>query len=240
MQNVEVWLSSESIASGQLWVAQLKEALSQTNFGISMVTKANMNAPYLLFEAGALSKLNEGRLVPILCDLRVIELKGPLSSFQSVGVNAHDFWKLVSSVNEASEDKVEEPRLKRNFDKWWPDFERDFASINFDEEGEASGPETPDKRLSNIEDALETLLKSTLQRDVFLQNIAETMISLARNPIAPGGYVGLVGAGGGGGYGTPVGGYGVGSTVFTGSAGGAGTSPLVSGTKIIKGSSEPD
>ncbi len=196
MQNVQVWLSSseESISSGELWVTKLKKALSEMNFGIAMVTKANMNAPYLLFEAGALSKTAEGRLVPVRCNLRVLDLKGPFSLLQSRGVTEDDFWRLVSAVNAASTTPLPEERLRKFFDKWWPDFNEKFYKINFDEQDAPTSPESPDERLSKIEDAVEELLRSTRQRDVVLQNLTETIMYLARSGGLVGGIAGVAAA----------------------------------------------
>src|SRR5262249_45299751 len=92
IQTTDVWVSSASIASGTQWASELKTALAEIDFGVSMVTKANVNNPYLLFEAGAISKKAEGRLVPVLCDLRLIDLKGPLSTFQAREMNSEDIW----------------------------------------------------------------------------------------------------------------------------------------------------
>jgi hypothetical protein len=80
-----------------------------------------------------------------------------------------------------------------------------------------SSPETPDERLSKIEDAVEELLRSTRQRDVVLQNLTETIMYLGRSGGLVGGTVGVAaaeGPTGGVGHATIIGTHGA----FAGSA----------------------
>jgi hypothetical protein len=180
-----------------------------------MVTKTNLNAPYLLFEAGALTKTDKGILIPVLCNLRMIDLtnaQSPLARFQGCAVTAEDIWGLVLSVNRAPEQPLaEERRLRNNFEKWWPDFEADFKAIDFSEQEEVPAETTPEKTLGKIEDAIETLLKSSIQQGEFLQQLAFSIANLMRTPPGSGGagsYSGGAGvAGPGGGVAGP--GYGI-------------------------------
>src|SRR5438105_9228565 len=81
IQSVEPWLSSEDIDKGSIWSSDINEALS-TSIGVLCVTKENKDAPWLLFEAGGLSKgLTKARVCPLLIDLASKELQPPLSQF---------------------------------------------------------------------------------------------------------------------------------------------------------------
>jgi TIR domain len=195
MQNTKVWLSTDSIGSGEVWIAELKEALSEINFGIAMLSRANINSPFLLFEAGSLSKKTEGRLVPVLCDLRPIDVKGPFQHFQQRFPNQDDIWIHINSLAELT---LEDERLKKAFDKWWPDFDEGFRKIDFKEEQAVmSEPETPDKRLARIEDALDQLLKSSVSSDQLLQALAKAVVQLSKGasatPSSAYGNLGLLG-----------------------------------------------
>lgn len=199
IQGVDVWLSSD-IGKGQTWLTELMGALSDINFGISMVTKTNLNAPYLLFEAGALTKTDKGILIPVLCNLRMIDLtnaQSPLARFQGCAVTAEDIWGLVLSVNRAPEQPLaEERRLRNNFEKWWPDFEADFKAIDFSEQEGVPAETTPEKKLGKIEDAIETLLKSSIQQGEFLQQLAFSIANFMRVPPGSGGAGSYIGGGG--------------------------------------------
>jgi len=81
IQRVKPWLSSQDIDKGSLWPAEINEALS-TTIGILCVTQENKDAPWLLFEAGALSKgLTKARVCPLLIDLQPKDIQPPLSLF---------------------------------------------------------------------------------------------------------------------------------------------------------------
>jgi hypothetical protein len=52
-----------------------------------MPYESDLNSPWILFEAGALSKsLVNGRVVPFLIDIQPEEMNGPLSQFQAVSM----------------------------------------------------------------------------------------------------------------------------------------------------------
>jgi len=65
IQRVKPWVSSQDIDKGSLRPNEINEALS-TTVGISCVTQENKDAPWLLFEAGALQKgLTKARVCPL-------------------------------------------------------------------------------------------------------------------------------------------------------------------------------
>jgi hypothetical protein len=100
-QAVEPWISSADIRAGSRWAAEVAKALETTDFGILCVTKENLNAPWLLFEAGALSKsLSVGKVVPYLLDLEPHRLTGPLSQFQAVRADEGGTRRLVQCIAE--------------------------------------------------------------------------------------------------------------------------------------------
>src|SRR3569833_883872 len=80
LQGSNVWVSSENIEKGSVWFSEVSDTLKDTSFGLLCVTRQNINAPWLLFEAGALSKgLSTNRVSPLLVDLTPSDLKPPLS-----------------------------------------------------------------------------------------------------------------------------------------------------------------
>src|ERR1044071_5524752 len=66
---VEPWLSDKDIAAGDRWSLEVGKELEQSNYGIICLTRDNLDAPWVLFEAGALSKaLSAGSVCPYLLD----------------------------------------------------------------------------------------------------------------------------------------------------------------------------
>src|ERR1043166_1601551 len=83
VQQTGVWVSSQDIGKGEKWSASLWESLTEINFGILMVTRENSKAPWIMFEAGALSKTVKSRVIPILCDIDRLDVANtPLGQFQ--------------------------------------------------------------------------------------------------------------------------------------------------------------
>ena len=77
------FLSSEDICKGQRWKGEIKGRLAKTNFAILRMTPDNLQAPWIHFEAGAVSK-NPGvsHVTALLFDLKASDLVGPLTQFQ--------------------------------------------------------------------------------------------------------------------------------------------------------------
>lgn len=76
MQAVKPWISSKDIDRGSIWFTEITDQLKDTNFGVLFVTRDNQSKPWLLFEAGALSKgLTENRVCTVLVDLTVSDIE---------------------------------------------------------------------------------------------------------------------------------------------------------------------
>lgn len=165
IQESEIWISSQDIAKGEKWLSSLSERLSEFDFGISVVTKTNLSAPWLLFEVGALSKSVTSKVIPILCDnIKPLELaNSPLSQFQYATLRKEEMLKVLISINSTSPRPLDQPRLKQAFDMWWSSFSNSVANVKYLE------PEVPEvtvseaTRLSDIESALVFVMK-TLQK----------------------------------------------------------------------------
>lgn len=127
IQSAECFLSSEDIDKGTRWFSEISKELDNTNLGIICVTNESMNAPWLLFEAGALSKKVEHSYVcPLLIDLAPSDLKGPLTHFQSTHPtqDKNEMYKLIKIINTTAnkEEILDEERLKRSYNQWWEDY----------------------------------------------------------------------------------------------------------------------
>ena len=128
--DVSFWISSRDIQAGQRWENELDRELEATGFGILCLVPTNLLAPWLLFEAGALSKsVVSSRLVPYCLGLQPEEVQGPLSRFQGLPADEAGTRRLVESINSVLENKRTETVLGKVFDKWWPDLKRDLEKI---------------------------------------------------------------------------------------------------------------
>lgn len=132
IQNCRTWISDRDVEKGQRWFDELGKTLEEQDFGIICMTPENLVAPWLLFEAGALSKsLHKGRVCPLLLGMSPNDLKGPFRQFQATVLEKGDVLKLVEAINNCLDDA----RLDRNildvcFERFWPDLERDMTSIS--------------------------------------------------------------------------------------------------------------
>ena len=130
MQNLRPYVSSEDIGKGTRWSRELQSELESSEFGILCVTRENMDAPWLMFEAGVLSKVGISRVSPFLYDIQPPEITGPMQLFQATVFDRRDIWNLVSELNRMSgPGALPEKRLAQVFDRWYPDLERRLNAL---------------------------------------------------------------------------------------------------------------
>ena len=133
IQQTVPFVSSEDLRKGQRWEKEIGEKLKNTNFGIICLTNDNYEEPWILFEAGALSKqLDESTVCPILFD--AIDptdlIENPISQFQYTRFVKSDFHKLFRDINERlGNSKVKEKVLDKAFNAWWPKLQKKVSDI---------------------------------------------------------------------------------------------------------------
>lgn len=159
IQSVTPYVSSEDIDKGARWSTDIAKELEDSSFGILCVTKENLDAPWLLFEAGALSKMMEkGAVCPFLFDLKMAEIKeGPILQFQTTIYEKEDIKKLLISLNKScGETGLKEDLLLKSFDVWWPSLDEALKLIM----SETEDSKTLTKRTTK-DDMLEEILELT-------------------------------------------------------------------------------
>lgn len=131
IQAVTPYYTPKDIDKGQRWSNDIAGKLDASQFGMILVTRDNLNAPWILFEAGALSKnVGSANVCPILLDLKPTDLSGPLVQFQATQLTKDDMRKLIGSINAAlGENRINEKTLENIFAKWWPDLEQELKKI---------------------------------------------------------------------------------------------------------------
>lgn len=133
IQAARPWISSGSIDPGARWSIEIGQALEENQFGVLCLTPENLTAPWILFEAGALSKaVSQARVIPYLLNFDARELQGPLAQFQAIQADRSGTLQLVSALNTAAADRAIPPDvLGESFELWWPRLEpilRDVAA----------------------------------------------------------------------------------------------------------------
>ena len=125
IQAVEPFVSSEDIDRGSRWFTDIGNELEQVHFGILCITPQNLTAPWVLFEAGALSKsMGQAHVTPLLIGVKNADLTGPLAQFNTTSIKQEDILKLVQTINkQLKESALPDKTLDKVFEKWWPDLE---------------------------------------------------------------------------------------------------------------------
>lgn len=126
------WISTSGIDSGSIWFNQISSELQDTTFGIICLTNENKEAPWILFEAGALAKgLASSRVCTFLIDLGTNDVRDPLAQFNHTLPNKDSVWKLVSTLNAnlVEVNRLDITVLNNVFNTYWPQFEEKFAEI---------------------------------------------------------------------------------------------------------------
>ena len=131
INSIEPYVSSDDIDRGARWSVDIAKELEDSTFGILCVTKDNLEAPWLSFEAGALSKTMEKSFVaPFLFDIKRSEVKGPILQFQSTIFEKDDIKKLVKTLNKACGDAgISETRIDKSFEVWYPTLEEGLNKL---------------------------------------------------------------------------------------------------------------
>jgi hypothetical protein len=139
LQTVEPFVSTRSINKGTRWPEVLGENLENANVGIFCLTPDNLKAPWILYEAGALSKLRERSLViPLLFGVETKQVEWPIANFNSTTFEHNEVLQMVQSLNEAAENPLRDEVVLTSFNRAWSDLERrvneTIATISLDAE----------------------------------------------------------------------------------------------------------
>jgi TIR domain len=184
VHTVKPYMSAENIDKGERWSLDIAKQLEDTNFGIIFMTPENLVAPWILFEAGALSKsIEKSRVSPLLFELSPSDLaKSPLLQFQLTQFKKDDFRKLLHSMNNASPDAEKLPLdvLNKSFDRAWAELDEEIKKIQFSKGSSAPPQVGANPKTDKVDEILEELL-----------TIARTQIKIMRSPedILPVGYL---------------------------------------------------
>ncbi len=170
IQSIEPYVSSEDIDKGARWSTDIAKELEDSSFGILCVTKDNLTAPWLCFEAGALSKTMEKSFVtPFLFDIKRSEVNGPILQFQSTIFDKEDIKRMVKTLNKASgEGSISETRLEKAFEVWYPNLESSLNELK--NEVHDTREDNPATDVSATSEILEEILELSRDNQKLLRN----------------------------------------------------------------------
>lgn len=131
LQFARPYFTPNDLEKGTKWNTEISERLAETHVGIVCLTPENFERPWILFEAGALSKdLDRSKVCSVLFGMENTDLTGPLTTFQTTAFEKSDFKKLMKTIKEAGEDRaLLNDTLNTVFEKWWPDLEKKVTAI---------------------------------------------------------------------------------------------------------------
>lgn len=159
IQSLDPYISSHDISKGDRWLKALGTELQEQAVGILCVTQENVTAPWLLFEAGALSKsLESSYVMPLLIDLKSSDVPMPLGQFQGTEFGKGEIFKMIQDLNLITGGTVTDHVLKRSFDYFWPELEEVVNQQIREAErpqGDEGTPVRDDREL--LEEILETV-----------------------------------------------------------------------------------
>lgn len=129
VQNLEPWMSTD-IARGSVWFNEINDALEGSKTGIICLTKENINQPWILFEAGALKKgVDKNKVCLLLIDLVPEDLSDPLAQFNASMPDKDGMFKLLSTLNQSTDNPLTEDILQSAFSANWDYFVKSFNEI---------------------------------------------------------------------------------------------------------------
>lgn len=168
IQSVTVFYSPEDIKKGENWDARLTNELENSDYGIVCLTLENITAPWIHFEAGALSKKLGSKVTALMVNVVTSDIQGPLSRFQATKLEKEDFYKLVKDINDESGEKIDENVLLNSFDAVWEKMYPQIDIILNDFQNTKKNKEV--EKDKNINVAIEEILQVVRKQDAILSN----------------------------------------------------------------------
>jgi hypothetical protein len=173
IQSVKPYYSPDDITKGTRWGTEIAKELDESKIGIICLTKDNLQSPWIMFEAGALSKnIDTSKVCPLLFDVDPTDIQGPLIQFQAAKFTKEEMKKVVKMMNnELGELALATEVFENVFEMWWP-------KLNEKIESELIKPlKSNGKEVREERDILEEIL--TLTRGISITR--ERVIDRERN-----------------------------------------------------------
>ena len=172
IQEIVPYVSSEDIDKGARWSTDIAKELADSKFGLLCVTRENVSAPWLMFEAGALSKTMDKSFVsPFLFDIKRSELDGPILQFQSTIFEKEDLKKLITTLNKACDKEgLTDERLSKAFEVWYPTLQEALEQLREDQPAEQDNDGLVELQTPKTQEILEEILDLSRSNQKLIRN----------------------------------------------------------------------
>lgn len=147
-----------------------------------VLTRANLDKPWIHFEAGALISKLERKVSPLLVQISETDLKPPLSLLNATFFDKEDVRRLAININdELGEKRVPADTLNKVFEKFWPDLSSAIeAHIAKDRSDTSSRPNSPKRDQAEILEELVTIVRD-LQRRPQAAGLSPSLTTVSRH-----------------------------------------------------------
>jgi len=165
IQAAKPFYSPHDISKGSRWSNDISKELDDTKVGLICLTQDNLESPWIMFEAGALSKnVDNSKVCPILFNVDTSQIVGPLTQFQATTkFSKEEIYKTVLMLNEElGELKLKSSDLDDQFEMWWPRLKENVEKILSNTQPVTKTEKRP------TEDILEEILQLT--RTIHISN----------------------------------------------------------------------
>lgn len=183
--HLDVFMSQDT-TKGVAWHEVISNRLENANVGIVCITPDSREAPWLLFESGALAKkTSERRLCTFLWHVDVEDVAKPLVPFQhTTAQNKQDVKQMVETINQTlGVFSIDQQRLDRRFQTAWKGFQHDLDRLST-----TKPPAREDKLLQGINE-IRVMLRTITQQPGVIMTDYDAVVDAAhpaelRNPAA--------------------------------------------------------
>lgn len=168
IQAAKPYYSPDDITKGTRWSSEISKELDASRIGIICLTKDNLNSPWIMFEAGALSKnIDKSKMCPLLFGIEPSDIQGPLVQFQAAKFSRKEMKKVIKMINsELGDTALSSDVLDSVFDMWWAKLEEKI-------EAELKAPNKKQEDIRTERDILEEVLKLTREISINKSKIKE-------------------------------------------------------------------
>lgn len=167
LQFTRPFFTPVDVDKGKRWNNEISKELGQSQFGIIAMTRDNLESPWIMFEAGAISKVvEEARVCPIVFGgIRVTDLVGPLADFQAIEFNRTRVRQLLTSINNAAPKEVTltDRDLDEAFNMWWTELETRVEAISTTAQPPSGPRRTPEDLLEEVVSNTRAILRELEQ-----------------------------------------------------------------------------
>jgi len=186
VQAFDPWMSDRDLDAGVPWFNEIAEELEKARAGVLCVTPVSLNAPWFMFEAGALAKhVRRDRACPYLLEVEKTQVQGPLAGLQLTLADKADTWRLVESLHnvlrgDLPDRALSDADLRESFDTRWPALQEKLEEARGIEQAKTPKPDTTAMQQETL------LLVRDIARYVGEQGLEASRIGLTEMGLASG------------------------------------------------------